>query len=167
MADNHHNEWTSLLSTIEVAKLEKALEDDPENLDAHDELLPHYMMEALVSDDYVPLHLKHLAWLIENHAESEILRTPSCRIKFTADRTICKTVAALWMQQAAKYPNNPAVLGNAAFNLMTPINSRSHWAQARKWQLKAEKLEPHKAEWKSLLGTYHRHLSWGKRDDKA
>lgn len=167
MVDYKQKKWKPLLDATKVAELEKALEDDPEDLDARNELLQHYMMEALTCDDYVPLHLKHLVWLIENHPDSAILRTSSCRLKSNEDRTDCKIVAALWMQQAEKYPNSQAVLGNAAFNLMTAINSRSHWAQARKWLLKAEKLEPHNPKWKSLLGDYHRHLSWGKRDDKA
>lgn len=167
LVDDKKDEWVPLLKPNRVAKLEKALKDDPEDLNARNLLLQHYMLEALKSDDFIPHQLRHLVWLIENHPDSDILQATSCRLKFTEDSTIFRIVADLWMQQVTKYPDNPAVLGNAAYNLMTGVNSRSDWAQARKWLLKAEKLEPYNPEWKSLLGDYHYHLSGGKKDEKA
>ncbi len=167
MVDENRDEWIPFLNVQQVAELEKRLEDDPEDLEARELLMRYYMVEALRSDDYVAPHLKHLIWLIESHPDSALLSTSVCRLNFAEYNLNYRIVVDLWIQQVTKYPENPAVLGNAAYNLLTGFPSRSDAVIARKWLLTAEKLEPYNPAWKNLLGDYHRHLSMGKKDQKA
>lgn len=118
------------LSADDAAKLETALQSDPENADERAQLLGYYFGQEMGPnrESATAAHasrLGHVEWLIEHHPESDLAGIPQTFAwggPGRVDSSDYDQLQALWRKQVERFPQDPRVLKNAADFLATRDN---------------------------------------------
>jgi tetratricopeptide (TPR) repeat protein len=100
------------LDNDQVAKLEKQLAENPNDLKIRIQLLNHYARKHTPSARQASLD--HIAWLVANKPQVRFLGTPVCRFDRSTDPEAYEQLRDLWLQQVKAHPEDAAVIGNAA-----------------------------------------------------
>ncbi len=109
----------SRLDAAGAGKLENRLKSSPDDVGARSRLLACYAGEAggLNAPELVKARARHIAWLVANHPDAEILGGPLALINVSAgplaDADGFREVRQIWLDQIRKNPSNMAILGNA------------------------------------------------------
>jgi len=101
------------ISRSELQNLERLVEEDPNDCNAHRILLGHYLSQLHCSSkldvEFVRgEYMKHLIWLIQNHPENEDLGY--CQTIVNVD---VRKIEQVWRKAIQDSPNNSIIRDNA------------------------------------------------------
>jgi hypothetical protein len=136
------------LAPAEVARLERQLESDPEDIAARIRLLYAY-----VASPNNARRATHLLWLIEHHPQNPELATPVFLHREPGplqDVAAYDKAAELWERQAARYPEDRQVILNAAAFLRQYYYLTNPF-QAEQWTLRASRMDSADRQWRDQL----------------
>lgn len=136
----------SRITAEQAEALERSLENDPDDLAARTKLLAYYSLGRGGNTPAAKAaRAKHVAWVIENCPDSSLAGAPYTTMT-PGDGEGFYQAKELWLKQATRHAQNPAVLGNAA-------NFLTLWERdaAEKFLKQAKELDPLNAEWPNDL----------------
>ncbi|MCP5116538.1 MAG: M56 family metallopeptidase, partial [bacterium] len=121
------------LSDSEASRLERHLKTRPDDIAARAHLLKHYGAKAEYDK-----HLAHLVWFVKHRPElalfnSRIARAyPATRAFY--EHPVRQRMPSLWLQQAERFPEDPRILGNAAWAIEGTDPRRAAELYKRAWE---------------------------------
>ncbi|MFI5166642.1 MAG: tetratricopeptide repeat protein [Thermoanaerobaculales bacterium] len=134
------------LSEQQAQALEAALKLAPDDLSIRTKLMGYYWGQFR-STSARRARQQHVFWVIQNHPEAAIAGVPEGTLDPHLDGEAYEQAAALWKQQVAGHPADPAILGNAAaFFLLYDATLAENLLK------KGEALEPANPRWPQRLG---------------
>jgi tetratricopeptide (TPR) repeat protein len=101
------------LDKEDVARLERQLAENPNNIQLRRQLMTHYAKQRTGSARAA--RLEHITWIIANQPASRIAGTPLCRVDRNSDPEGYERARSLWLEQVNAQSGNAAVIGNAAY----------------------------------------------------
>lgn len=135
-----------------VAELEQSLLTDPDDISVRQELMEYYFQEKYHSKQAYKASLRHTLWVIRHLPDAKLAGTPYVLLYAGIDDDAIQEAQELWKQQVATYPENTAVLDNAAmFFTMSVPDNRQH---ALELLHQAEVLQPSNPTWPKRLGKF-------------
>jgi tetratricopeptide (TPR) repeat protein len=101
------------LKPVDVQRLEKQVQRNPEDLEARALLLSHYFQNAIRYP-----RVEHIFWLIEHHPDSWVLDTRGAGFVLVAGNPLnteadYEKARNLWLRQIERYPDNERVVRRA------------------------------------------------------
>jgi tetratricopeptide (TPR) repeat protein len=137
------------LTAQQVAEMEAAIAQHPDDLTARTKLLGYYFMSRHTGAA-AKEGRKHVLWIIKNRPEAEIAGTPFCMIDAITDTDGYHEAKQLWLDQTKAHPKDSAIVGHAARFLS--IHDRD---TAKDLLKQAQSLEPKNPEWSDQLGHWY------------
>lgn len=134
------------LTEEQANALERAVEEKPDDLEARTKLLGYYFRRHLSSPEAKAARARHILWLVENRPEADILASPFAQLDATLEAGAYAKAKTLWLRQAERHANEPAVLGNAAEAFLLQDEET-----AQKLLGQAVALEPRNPHWPQQL----------------
>ncbi|MFQ5631078.1 MAG: tetratricopeptide repeat protein, partial [bacterium] len=101
------------LDSTQVATLEQKLQAGSEDRATCTKLIGYYYAHKSHSETARQAYRNYLKWFIRNHPEMEVTGSPVAFVAIT-DSAFYREIKKLWLAQTEKYPDNIAVIGNAA-----------------------------------------------------
>jgi tetratricopeptide (TPR) repeat protein len=138
------------LTAQQVAEMEAAIAQHPDDLTARTKLLGYYFMSRHTGAAAKEGCRKHVLWIIKNRPEAEIAGTPFCMIDAITDTDGYHDAKQLWVDQTKAHPKDSAIVGHAARFLS--IHDRD---TAKDLLKQAQSLEPKNPEWSDQLGHWY------------
>jgi hypothetical protein len=133
------------MSAAQAQQLEQQLTRDPEDLNARAKLIAYYFMNTIPHP-----RLQHIFWFFEYHPESELAISEAARINLgnglLNSQSDYERAKALWLDQAARHPQDTAVLANAAKFLQD-----ADQPTAADFIKRARQIEPSNPQWTRRL----------------
>jgi hypothetical protein len=105
---------TITVSASEAKRAERALLSNPEDIKMRATLLDYYWRSGLRDKATREKRQKAILWIVENRPGSQIAGAPVAALDPRIDGRVYYQARRLWMKQASKFCDNPAVLANAA-----------------------------------------------------
>jgi tetratricopeptide (TPR) repeat protein len=135
------------LTSAAAQQLETALQQAPDDMSIRIKLLGYYMRNQYVSAPDHTARQQHILWIIQHHPESPVAGLPYAALNPILDGHVYQDGAALWKQQVANHPADPAILRNAAhYSLLYDRTTAEDLFK------KGETLEPNNPDWPEALG---------------
>lgn len=132
------------MDAAQVTELEASLEAKPDDLASRTKLLGYYFIEGRKEPEK---RLKHILWVIKNHASSDLAALPYCHMDGTSDPADYVEAKKLWLEQTDDHPDDAKILGNAAaFFLLSDKDLAEDFLK------RAQKAEPENTKWPDNLG---------------
>lgn len=135
----------SRLSPQDADRLEKQIDEAPDDLAARTMLLGYYF-QADKSPEVRRARQRHVLWIIEHRPEAKIAGTPYASLDPILDGDAYYQGEALWQEKVKEHPGNTAILGNASDYLIVHA-----MPLAEDFLKRAEALEPENPEWSARL----------------
>lgn len=130
-----------------VANLEKNVIDHPDDLAARVKILGFHFRRRVMEPDSRSAAQPHILWIIRNRPASSAAGSPMTSIMQIIDPDRYAEARGAWMEQLAKSPNDPTILGNAAsFFLLNDM------PEAEALIRSAQALDPKNSRWAERLG---------------
>lgn len=157
------------ISAKDAEALEKALDTNPSDLAAREQLIRYYFQEMIASrtPELEEKRVKHVLWLIEHHPESELAGSPEAGIMPMGSSESMEGYQRgkqLWLRQVENHPDSQRILRNAAQFLLLSDGKISRELLEKAWAL-----DPSDAETSSALAQSYKlemaHVS--SSDEKA
>ena len=133
------------LTPDQVVDLERALNENPDDLTIHVKLLCYHFSNQFRGGDQE--HAKHAIWIILNHPESPAAGFPPCSIDQHLMKSAYERARKAWLDHLERDPQNLAILANAATFFLLPERDRSIALLQR-----GAALDPENAGWWMELG---------------
>ncbi len=139
------------LTVPQVAKLEEALEADPDDLTVRTKLLGYYNSKRwLGTPEEKAAHERHALWIIRNRPGAEIAGDHCASLNVYSQATGYAEGRKLWLKHAKANGNDTSILGNAAeFFLLS-----ERW-KGIEFLSQAERLEPKESHWPQRIGHFY------------
>ena len=141
------------ISDDQASRLEENLNHDPNDLAARALLLEYYFAASrrLSPEVLHEARLRHIAWLVQNHPESELAGMSEATIDPAggplADYAGYEKVKALWLEQVKAHDDTVMVLANAAWFFKLPDKPT-----AARLLMRLHTIDPGNQNWSSGLG---------------
>jgi tetratricopeptide (TPR) repeat protein len=113
-------------------------------------LLRYYFLPSQMNQAARKFRQQHVFWLIENQPELAARLGPDLYLDPKQDAEASDRARKLWLEQFEKYPNDAALLGNAA-----PLFILDDPALGKSLLSKALELEPDNPDWHDWLAEVH------------
>jgi hypothetical protein len=148
----------SELDPEQRAQLEKHLAERPDDLEAREQLLNHYMLDR--TPEGRAIRARHALWVVENAPESDLAGRPYTSFNKTLEPEPYQQAQALWLRHVEAHAKNPKVLSNAARFFTLGERSRAEQLLGQ-----AAALEPENDRWRQQLGHTFMLSARGRRND--
>ena len=135
------------LTRAQARALESELAAQPDDLDLRTRLLSYYMGRHYQRGADNSARNAHILWLIANRPAAPVAGLPYASMDAPSEPATYAQAKALWLEQAARQPENLAILNNAA-RFFTQDDSKL----ADDLYRRAQTLEPENAQWAQHRG---------------
>ncbi len=135
------------LSLAEKTSLEKDVAENPSDVESRTMLLGYYFIKGRQDPDATAAKRRHVAWLIENSPETEVLGLPYAQLNKVLERDEYEITKQAWLRVIKQSPDNLAALRNASkFFLLHDRDTSEDLLH------KGQMLAPNDPEWPESLG---------------
>jgi Flp pilus assembly protein TadD len=136
----------SFLSLRQMREYEAMHESDKDDLALSLALLGSYCSKPTEWEAHRGLHHRYVFWIIANRPRSKMGQQPLARLHPSQDGEAYEVAKKEWLRLTQEYPNDPAIIRNAAYFLVN-----SDRCSAESLLKKGRQLEPGNQEWSKQL----------------